>query len=161
MNGNILFEQEVKEMRSLAKHLLPYSFPITSPEDEDAISCLKQRDVNVDGYDLVIYFNNCSYGEVTLETLQIFGKHISFLPFSLICKCAYKFLGSQELSLIEVMHFKTPNTFDDNCRKIYVWTVYYNKEGKPVASPFAKEQKIRSYEGLQFSQLNRNEVMFF
>lgn len=156
-----MFDKTIKEMRSLARMLQPESFPIKSAEQEDAISCLKQREVTLDGYEIIVYFNNCSYGEVSLETLQIFGKQFTYLPFSLICKCAYKFLGEKELALVEVMSFgKKGELVDDMARRIYVWTVYY-KEGQPIASPFAKEIKHCSYDGLEFSQIEKNELTFF
>jgi hypothetical protein len=154
-------DKTVREMKNLARVLLPESFPIRSPEQEDIISCLKQREVTIDGYEVILYFNNCSYGDITLETLQIFGKHFTYLPFYLICKCAYKFLGEKELGLVEVMSFGKKNELvDDMARKIYVWTVYY-KDDKPIASPFAREIKHCSYDGLEFSQVEQNELMFF
>lgn len=153
----LLTDKEINEMKNLAKILVPYSFPIVSPEDEDIISCLKQREMCINGYDVIVYFNNCSYTKVSLKTLQIYGKYFTALPFFLVCQCAYRFLGDKELSFVEV-HSK--NNYDIY-RKIYVWTVYYDKDNNPIENPFAKDVSKKSYDGLQFSKLNRGEITFF
>jgi hypothetical protein len=153
--------QHVKEMRALAKQLTKYSFPLSTPQDEETISCLKQREIAVDGYDIVVYFNRCRYLSVELETIQIFGKYFTFLPFSLVCKVANSFLGDKELSLVEVMHCRNQGVMDEYARKIYVWTVYYDDNGKPTASPFVGKGKQCDYQGLRYNKVNREQIVFF
>ena len=151
-------------MKALAHHLTKYSFPLVSQEDEEAISCLKQREITLDGYELILYFNRCKYADVYLETLQIFGKYFSFLPFSLICKVATKFLGDNDLSLVEVIHNKgnaKEAYVDQYSRKIYVWTIYYDQDNNPIENPFASRLQASFYEGLRYFHLDRNQVTFF
>lgn len=156
------FDKHINEMRALAKQLVKYSFPNASPVDEEILSCLKQREIVLDGYNLIVYFNKCQHADTDLETLQVFGKYFSFLPFSLICKVAYKFLGNKELSLIEVVHNKkNVEGVDQGTRKIYVWTVYHDSDGNPITSPFADGENACSYEGLKYSHVDRNQIMFF
>ena len=157
-----MLETHVQQMKALAKQLVNKSFPIVPPEEEEKLSCLKQREVTIDGYNVVLYFNCCKYGEINLETLQIFGKYFVFLPFSLICKIAAKFLGNKELSFIEVIHNKErKNEIGLGSRKIYVWTVYYDERSQPIPNPFIEEKRVCSYEGLNYSRIDRNQVTFF
>lgn len=146
-------------MRDIANHLVKYSFPQVPVQEEEVISCLKQREINIDGYDLMVYFNKCKYHDIEMETLQIFGKSFTFLPFSVVCKAARKFLGNKELSYVEVMHHRNKDILDEYSRKIYVWTVYYDN-GEVVANPFITEFEHRTYDGLNFSHINKNQIKF-
>lgn len=150
-------------MKSLANTLAYKSFPKISAKDEDDLSCLKQRDIMVDGYNVIIYFNVCKYERFSLETLQIFGQRQSFLPFFLVCKIAHKFLGDKELSFVELIHNKDDIELfvDHHSRKVYVWTIYYDKKGKLISNPFSKKGIKCSYSGLNYSYINRECVTFF
>lgn len=148
-------DQHVKEMRTLSRQLVPYSFPKVPPQDEEALSPLKQRQLIVDGYKIIAFFSVCSYGDIELETLQIYGKDFTFLPFTIICKCARKFLGDNYLSYVEVDH---PGEQNQNSRRIYIWTVYYDVEGNPMSMPFLKDVKDCCFEGLKFSQIEQGKI---
>ena len=150
----------VGEMRTLARSLIPYSFPIKTHEDEADIAILKKRETTLDGYEIVVFFNNADYGDKTLETLQVFGAHFTFLPFYLVCKVARAFLGDEKLSLVEIMHSSTGET-DKSCRKIYAWTLYYDVQGNKIDGPFAKNAVLDSYGGWQFSRIPNKDVKFF
>lgn len=152
-------ERHIREMRVLASLLSPHSFPEVSPKDEEVIAPLKQREVSVDGYDVVVFFSTCSYGQVRLETLQLYGKDFSFLPFTVICKLARRFLGDEGLAYVEVMHHGKDGGFDGDSRKIHIWTVYY-ADGQRISSPFAKELKSCHFDGLRYAQMTRDEINF-
>lgn len=142
----------VSQMRALSKQLVPYSFPLASQQDEEIISCLKQREINIDGYDLVVYFNTCCYQGGTFETLQIFSRYFTFIPFAIVCKIAKKFLGTKELTLIEV--------FSADEHKIYIWTVYY-KDNEIIKNPFMKNPKSCVYGDLEYNKIDKDQVNFF
>lgn len=150
----------VHQMKTLAAQLVAYSFPQVSPQDEETISVLKQREIAIDGYETIVYFNKCKYLDVEMETVQIYGKYFTFLPMSVVCKIVYKFLGDKELSLIEQMHYRRQGVMDEFSRKIYVWTVYY-RNGEPISSPFVNNFETRTYEGLRFSHVDNNQIVFF
>ena len=136
-------EQHVKEMKELAKTLIPHSFPkVDTPDDQDII-ILRTRQLLVDGYDVVVAFCISEYEEENyeLQSLQIQGLYTPFLPFSLVCKIARLFLGSESLSY---MHFVREN------RKIYCWTTRW-QEGK--LAPLTKEVNADSYEGFTYNVL--------
>jgi hypothetical protein len=157
-----MLDRHVKEMKNTAKFLMPYSFPAMPPEDEEIIAPLKQREITVDGYDLVVFFNNCSYGNIELETLQVYGKDFCFLPLTVVCKCVRKFLGDQELALVEIMHHNKQGILDESSRNIYVWTVYYDSEDQtPIETPFTKDVKMCCYDGLNFAQVEQNYFKLF
>lgn len=152
-------EKDILEMRALSKRLIRYSFPLVSPQDEEIISCLKQREISIDGYELIIYLNRCKYNNFELETLQIYGKYFSFLPFSIVCKVAYRFLGNKELSFVEVMHYRQQGIIDEKSRKIYVFTVNYNEQGEPIPNPLAKD--VCYYDGLVYNKIDPKQITFF
>lgn len=133
--------------------LLPYSFPIVPRQDEVDIACLKQREITIDGYDVGVYFNSCDYSSYKLESLQVFGRYFNSLPFYLVCKIARAFLGSEDLTLIE--------SIDKSYRKIYVWTLYYDRDGKKTSSPVKGKRKADYFEGFNFFRLNEMDIKFF
>jgi len=139
----------VREMRVLAKQLMPYSFPQVLPQEEDAVACLKQREINVDGYDVIVYLSRCQHLEIEIETVHVFGKYFTYLPFHLVCKIVYQFLGGKELFFVEVMHCPYSSGVDEYCRKMYVWTVYY-RDGVPISNPFVADLREFNYYGLKY-----------
>jgi len=143
----------IEQMRSVGEYIMPYSFPHVpvSMEDESLI-IFRQRDAVIDGYSITVNYQKSDYGEVFMETLQIFGTKTPFLPFNLVCKLGKRFLGSANLSLVEL--FK-------NNRKIYIWTVWVDKQGKPTYSPYEVETEECTFEGLQYSYMQPNQVDFF
>lgn len=153
-----MMEKHIAEMTALARFLEKYSFPQTGPADEEAIACLKQREVFVDGYEVVLNFNRCRYADVTLETLQLFGRDVTFLPFTLLVKLACLFLGTKELSLIEIAHAKRGGQDEDDLRKLYVWSVYYSDSGHPITNPFVNHDEPCVYGGLRYWRIERNQV---
>jgi len=150
----------VGEMRTVAKQLLPHSFPQKTRQDEADIAVLKKREILVDGYEVVVYFNNAHYGDRILETLQVYGRYFSFLPFYLVCKVARAFLGDDKLSLVEVIH-SSAGKIDKTCKKIYVWTLYYDTDGKRISGPFAENATPDNYDGLVFLRTQDKDIKFF
>jgi hypothetical protein len=145
-------EKIIKQMRTLADQLMIYNYPSVSPQDEDEINILKFHETTIDGYSVILHFNKHDYNDHYLETFQVLGKEIPFLPFSLICKLAQEFLGDQHLSLVEVMK---------EHRKIYCWTITRNKDGTPRISPYEEEGKDCIYEGLKYNYLSPDKVNFY
>lgn len=113
---------------------------------------MREREVVVDGYTIFVHYQKTDVGRQQLETLQIFGRNNPFLPFNLICKLAKKLLGSENLCLVEL--FK-------NDRKIYIWSLFLDKNGESTPSPFADEYESCEYEGLYYSYMQPNQVEFF
>ena len=50
-------DKTVSEMKNLGKILIPYSYPNKNAQDETFLTVLKQREIVIDGYDLIVYFN--------------------------------------------------------------------------------------------------------
>lgn len=142
----------VKKMKNLADFFVPYNFPAVPPSEEDKINILKFQEMVLDGYQVVLHFNKHDYGDHYLETFQILGKEIPFLPFCLTCKMAKKFLGNRYLSLIEVLR--------DN-RKIYCWTLIRDKKGRPISHPFKQEAEHCSYDDLSYNYLHPDKINFY
>lgn len=145
-------DEVVQDMKKIGEFFIPYNFPRVTSEEEDKINILKFKEMLLDGYDVIMHFNKHDYGNHYLETFQMLGKEIPFLPFCLTCKMAKMFLGSNYLSLIEVLK--------DN-RKIYCWTVIKDKKGRPLASPYKSKSESCSYEGLQYSYVSPDRVSFY
>lgn len=151
---------EVNQMKRLGAVLTQYSFPIKSASYEEDINILKQRELVCDGIEFIAYYNNCLYGDVRLRTAQFFGKYTTFLPFWLPCKMARLFLGDDELCFAEIMHQKN-DRLDEYCRRIYIWTVYFDKDDNPIPSPFIKKFDACEYQGFKYTCIDNDQVNFF
>lgn len=148
----IPLKQHIKEMKALGEYLVPYTYPQGSLDVEKDIKILKQRNIIINGYDIVVCYSKANYGESFLETLQIQGQHYPFLPFNVVCKIGIEFLGDNCLSLIEVVK---------QGRKLYCWTIQTDKQDGTCIAPNEDASVPCSYQGLDFSSVNPNDVQFY
>jgi hypothetical protein len=141
------FDEVVKETKSLGNLLMHYSHPKVSKSDDECIQCLKAKEITVDGYSVVIYYSKNDWPEHYMEVLQITGKYVPFLPFSLICKIGKKFFGEKHLSFVD---------FLKEDRKTYCWTFASDKSDNPIPVPYKAEVLLddREYEGLFYKCVN-------
>jgi hypothetical protein len=112
-----------------------------SPEFISQGDILNGRIVEIDGYSLNLKFNRRRNGSVINETLSISAENHTFLPFNLLCKLAKKFLGQHELFLYELV---------DEFRKIYIWSVSLDHEGKPIATYFKNKYEVCTYDDFSY-----------
>jgi len=145
-------ERHIREMKAFGEFLVPYSFPMVSPEEEIDINFIKSREIEVDGYSVIVYYNKANWEKHYLETIQIIGLYSIFLPFYLICKIGKQFLGDQHLSLIE---------FYQNGKKIYCWTLMKDKNDNPCQNQLNQDVRSRSYEGLEFDSITLDKINFY
>jgi hypothetical protein len=145
-------EDIIEEMRSVGDLIIDHNFPKMPVLMEDDLIIFKQREVVIDGYSVTVNYQKSDYGDIFMETLQIYGTNSPFLPFNLICKLGKRFLGSHNLSLVEL--------FKDN-KKIYIWTVWVDEQGKPCDPPYEIETEECVFEGLQYSYMQPNQVDFY
>lgn len=146
-------EYLIESMREMGEILIPFNYPLVPLSKEgDCLSMFKEKEIIVDGYSVIIHYQKSDYGNHYLETLQISGKSTPFLPFILICKLAKRFLGSHHLSLVEI--FK-------NNRKFYVWTLFVNNEGEPIASPLNTKTEECEFEGFNYLYMDPTQVNFY
>ena len=136
-------DQHIDEMRATANQLVNYTFPRASKRTETDIDCLKQRQVIVDGYNVALHFSVSDHEKCRIESLEIVGVYVPFLPMYLVCKIASLFLGSCELKYAE--SFKKG-------RKVYMWTVAIDKRGCPIKM-VSHNLDICAYEDFVFSYL--------
>lgn len=143
----------------MANNLMPY---IKDKQDEADLAFLKQRVVNVDGYEISIYFNKEHFvnfsadeegerEEFDLMSLQLYSKHIPFLPFHVLCYLATKFLGGKELGLSEFVVMG---------RKVYIWSVAVDEHGETIPIPLHPHVKSCSYDGMDYSHAPVKQVIF-
>ena len=84
---------------------------------------------NFDGYDVNIYFNSVqtsiydSEDILSIETLQIWGENMYFIPFSVAFKIAVAFFGKKNFVLTQII---TPT------KLIYCWNKMFDYEGKTM-----------------------------
>ncbi len=129
--------ENVREMKALAESLTPYT-PPKHPKDED-ISWLKSRDIIVDGVSMVVHYSVSDHGDLKPCLLTIGCKNVPFIPFTIVCKVARMFLGTENLTLFE---------YTKGGSKIYSWMVLLRK-GKPVEHFNAKADKV-NHHGFDF-----------
>ena len=141
----------VEILRNSGNHLIPYNFPLNDKSLEDYVGVLKNSVCDVDGYTVHFHFSRADYGEHFLETCQINGEHIPFLPFNLVIKIGQIFLGSHYLSFIE--------TFRKG-KKYYCWTVCVDKEGHPIPWQYPTKMCKKDYEGFEYFAIASSEIKF-
>lgn len=142
-------QDTVDSMKNMADLLIPYSFPNVSFEEELKVLCMKQRNVCVDGYEIIVVFSRADYRKHILETLQIQSPQVPFIPFNIVCKTAQLFMGQKDLAYID---------FFRNNRKVYCWS---NKTvGDKRLAPNNKS-RMASYEGFEFHLLAPGSVDLF
>lgn len=139
-------------MRNLGEQLVPYNYPQADPKLEDDLSSLKSKYVMIDGYNIVIHYTKGDFKTHFLESLQIYGVNTPFLPFNLVVKLARKFLGSHDLSLVEILR--------EN-KKIYLWTVAVNRRGCPISSPPQDNCKDCVYEGFHYRYCDPSSIKLY
>ena len=145
-------EEVVREMLALGDVLVPFNYPkIPYSSWEDDLGIFKSRSVVIDGYSLFIHYQKSDYDEYHIETLQIHNLKSPFLPFNLICKIGKRFLGSKNLSLIEIYK---------EHRKIYVWSVCTDKSGNTIPIPQQNNMETCEFEGLQYTYMQPSNVDF-
>lgn len=145
------FDRTVCEIKALGGHLVDYTHPRASTSIEDDITVLRGRDVTIDGYHLTLFYSKADYGDYCLETFQVLGRWLPFVPFTVVCKLVRKFLGGEHLSLVEI--------FLDQ-KKTYVWTLSTTPDGKP-RQPVQDTISEMEYQGLHFNYMNPSKVNFF
>jgi len=140
-------------MRSLGNLLMPYTYPksITSLFDGD-LDIFREREIYVDGYSLIVYYQKSDYGLYLLETLQVYNKVGPFLPFCVVLKVGTKFLGNENLSLVEI--------FKSN-RKIYCWSLAKDHAGSPMELPYYADGENCVFEGISYFYINPSYVNFY
>ena len=137
-------DKHIEEMHNASNMLSEYSFPKVCKEDEKQIMCLREREIFVCGYDITVVLSYNNYPHYKMQTLQMYASYGAFLPFSLVCKLAEKFLGNKSLYYVSVMQ---------NDRKIYIWTVCKNNEGDVVDDKSYLEVKKDTYNNLNFNRV--------
>ncbi len=144
-------DKTIREMKNLGETLVPYSFPKVSNQDEDQISLLKTRDVVVDGYPVVVHYNQCRNGDRTQETFQCLGVKAPFLPFTLVIKLAVRFLGKSDLFFVNPVI---------NNKRVYVFTIHRDRDGNMV-QPTHKVVREITYDDVTIQVIDPAHVNFF
>lgn len=144
-------EDIVEQMRNVADDLVPYTFPRNHPKYEQDISFLKTRYYTVDGYDLILYFSRADYEKYYQETLQLLSRTNSFLPFYLVSKIGRIFLGSHNLYLTEIFR---------NNKKLYLWTIWTDKDGKPSQIKHQRFVEECEFEGFNYRYVLPSQMNF-
>lgn len=145
------FDEFSFSLRSIADDLVPFTFPKNHPRLEAEISFLKTRQIMIDGYEIICYFSRADYDEYYQETLQLLSVPNSFLPFHFVSKVARKFLGSHGLYLTEIIK---------NNKKLYLWTAWVDKQGKPTTITHQKYVEECNFGEFNYRYVLPNQMNF-
>jgi hypothetical protein len=146
------FDKVVNEIKSFGNYLIPYNCPKVTPFEEAEINVLKSTEITVDGLGIVIFYSKSDWNTHFVTTLQITGRYIPFLPFSLVCKIGKRILGEKYLSYVDLMI---------ESKKVYCWTLVSDKDNNPIQSPYKDEVSDCVYEGLSYTSLKSSKVNFY
>jgi len=148
-------DEIVESMRSVGETLIPHNYPKSKPPlpgKEDELLLFKKKSVIVDGWNLDLHYQKCDFDEYYTETLQVYAHYAPFMPFNLVAKLARKFLGAHHLSLVEIFR---------EGRKIYCWTVYVDRRGRPLEFPFDIPIENCVFEGMNYYYMQPSQVYIF
>jgi hypothetical protein len=129
----------VKSLKEHADEMRKVGLVLPGENDDDLLA-LRMREVRVDGHDLVVHYVTSNFDDMALETLNVFGKYIPFVPLTVVCKVVREFLGTQKLALLQI--------FKDG-RRVYQWNVLKNIDGDVV--PYPDDGDVGNCDGLLFS----------
>jgi hypothetical protein len=135
-----LLSQHVKEMKALGELLAPVTHANDSVGDAFELAPLRCRKMFVDGYYLVVSYATGDDSGFRIETLQMQGVSMPYLPFYLVCKLAKAFLGPKKLGFMD---------FIQDGKKIYCWSVRSDSRGKRL--PLPKDYKRIQFENFKFA----------
>ena len=76
------FDKEIINLKRLGERLMIHNYPLGSRSEEDVLSPLKTGTFCVDGYDVDIHYSKADYKNYYLESIQIMGRTVPFLPVS-------------------------------------------------------------------------------
>lgn len=148
-------DETVESMRNVGETLIPHNYPKSVPPplgQQDDLLLFKKKSILVDGYNIDVHYQKSDFDEYLTETLQIYAQYSPFLPFNVVVKLAKKFLGGHDLSLVEIYR---------EGRKIYIWTVYVDRRGRPIKFPFDIQVENCNYEGIRYSYMLPTQVHIF
>jgi hypothetical protein len=147
------FDEIVKNMKSLGDRLIPYTYPQTfsSLFDSD-LDVFREREVYLDGYSLMVYYQKSDFGDYFFKTVQIYNRVGPFLPFNIVFKVATKFLGTKDLSLVEI--------FKSN-RKVYCWSLATDHFDAPIDPPYETKGEYCHFEGFSYFYITPSYVNFY
>lgn len=136
------FDSEVAAMKATATRLVDR---VRNAEDELDLSVLKTRSLDVDGYQIQVYYGIDKRPYFDLHSVRITPKDVPFLPFRLHCRrVAAAFLGLEHLALSE---------FQFLGGKMYVWSVGRSKaDGNPVRVPLHPNAVDELTEGVAYQK---------
>jgi hypothetical protein len=144
------FDDVVADMRVLGEQLIPYNHPKGDRSLENYLTIVKSVEAVLDGYNLILHYSKADYRTHFLETAQVYGKRLPFLPFHLVAKIGKKFLGPNHLMLAEQLN---------EGQKIYCWNVVVDKKGKAIENAQYKEDcTLMEYEGFKYSYMQPGSV---
>tara|TARA_Y100000034_G_scaffold106329_3_gene134966 strand:+ start:1423 stop:1875 length:453 start_codon:yes stop_codon:yes gene_type:complete len=144
---------QINRLKKLGQRLVSMNYPLGSPNDEPVLNPLKHCDTVIDGYRVTVHYNKADYGNHFMETFQVLGRDMPFLPFNAVCKLATLALGDNQLSLVEL--------YKDQ-RKIYCWTLMTTKDGEPIKYPYEEDEiEYLNYQGFDYVYMNPNQVKFY
>lgn len=144
--------ETIEEMKNLGDTLVPYNWPQNNPRLEGDLNLIKTRQIEFEGYSIIVHFSRADHDSTYVETLQIFGSKVPFLPFDMVVRLGKLFLGSAHLSLVE---------FIKENRKIYCWTVTLDKEGRPIPAVNAPRTESCLYDNWRYEYLYPHQVNFY
>src|SRR4051812_14439494 len=71
-------------------------------EDSD-VNFFRQREIVVDGYAMIVFYNRAYRDDIYVDVVLIVGKYMPFLPLASTFKVVSHFLGKKELLLSEAV----------------------------------------------------------
>lgn len=143
-------DQVCEKLITMGRQLVEYTFPQAPQQLENSIFPWRLEETIVDGYYVVLHYTYLLHEDgFFVESIQIHGKHDPFLPFHVVVKIAQRFLGTNNLSLLEL--------FKEN-RKIYCWSCFLDKDGKVLEPQTGSDYQAHVFEGFRYNYVDSSQI---
>lgn len=136
------FYEMVPLCKKWAKILRPYTTFNVNEEIERKLNQYRIWNVDLDGYNLCIFYTETELEDHLVKSIQIFSKNLYTLPFHIVFKVGMSILGPSSSNI----YF----SFVRDGSTVFCWTKVEEMNGK--SAPLAEEEiEYKEYLGKKFA----------
>jgi hypothetical protein len=125
-----------------AKIMRPFSTFKMSNEVENKLNAYRLWNVNLDGYNICVFYTESDIEKSQVKSIQIFSKNLFTLPFHIVFKVGMAMLGNDNTNIF--FSFVREGT------TVFCWTKVEDENGNSL--PLVEEEvEYKNYLGIKFA----------
>lgn len=128
-----------------ARVMRPFSSFKMSYEVEKKFNAYRLWNVDLDGYNICVFYTETEIEKSIVKSIQIFSKNLFTLPFHIVFKVGISILGNQDSNIF--FSFVREGT------TVFCWTKVEDEDGEPL--PLVEEEvEYKYYLGRKFAYIS-------